>query len=345
MNQTVSQNKSRRRGFTIFAVVVLVIGCGAVFVGWLWHGEETTDDAFIDGHVTAVSPQIAGRVELVQVEDNQHVNFGQVLVTLDAVDMQNALQDALDEEAITASLVVENQAQRVAVEASLGKARANVELAEANFRRDERERQRYLQSGTAVSRSDLDYRIAQARSSEARLNANRQEVIYTEALLKKVDSMIASSQTSLNKCHTAVTMARLQLSRTQIIAPTSGYVTKRTAEPGNIVEAGSTLLYVVSDRVWVTANFKESQLRHMRRGQNVMIEVDAWPDQQFKGHIDSMQRATGSVFNLLPAENATGNYVKIVQRVPVKIVFDDPASKQVYLAPGMSVIPHVDVRN
>lgn len=333
----------RRHTFIIFGVVSLLIIAGVGITVWLGKDTETTDDAFIDGHIVAISPQIAGRVEQVNVKDNQHVLTGQILISLDKVDRQNALQNAQDAEVITKSKLEENKAQLVALQASLKKARANMHVAEVNFQRDTREYQRYRNSGSAVSHSELDARAAQAQISEATLHANQQEVNYRIALLREAESTITSTKSILAKNHTAVELAQIQLSRTQIVAPIDGYVTKRTVEPGNVINENSILLYLVSDNVWVTANFKESQLRYMRAGQPVNITVDAWPNHSFKANIDSLQRATGSVFNLLPPENATGNYVKIVQRVPVKIVFNDPSVRDFPLSPGMSVIPNVDI--
>lgn len=343
MSESVSPTSGRKRAFTMFTIVmVLVILGGGAW--WLaWRNVESTDDAFIDGHISALAAQISGRVTQVLVADNQHVQAGELLIQLDDRDQKNALQYALAEQRITTSELAQHQAELEALQATLSKAKANLQLAKINFQHDSKEYSRYLRSGIAVSPSTIDNWAAQAKTSEATLLASEQEVSYTAAMLKKQISVIAVSQTTLQKNETAIEAARLQLSYTRITAPVSGYIAKRTAEKGNVVASGSTLLHLVSDQLWVTANFKETQLKTMQPGQPVQIQIDAWPNKKFPAKVDSMQRATGSVFSLLPSENATGNYVKIVQRVPVKIVFTDKEQFNYPLAPGMSVVPYVDV--
>ncbi len=154
-----------------------------------------------------------------------------------------------------------------------------------------------------------------------------------------------AAQATIEQDDVEISNARLQLSYCKITAPIAGKITRRTVEVGNVVSAGEPLLAVVSNDLWVTANYKETQLDHMRVGQKVRIEIDSFPDVVFKGHVDSFQKGSGSVFSTLPAENATGNFVKVVQRVPVKILFDDTDKRDRYpLAPGMSVDPRVTVR-
>jgi membrane fusion protein (multidrug efflux system) len=160
--------------------------------------------------------------------------------------------------------------------------------------------------------------------------------------VRENDLQSASSQKEQQSA--AVQQAELNLSYTKIYAPESGYITKKSVEPGNFVQPGQVLMALVSDRLWVTANFKETQLEHMRSGQSVTIKVDAYPQLKLHGHVDSIQSGSGARFSLLPPENATGNYVKVVQRVPVKIVVDDSPASEFRLGPGLSVIPEVKVR-
>ncbi|MCU5775497.1 HlyD family secretion protein [Erwiniaceae bacterium BAC15a-03b] len=341
----VNQQRQKRRVFTLFAL--LILAAALLLVGWWWfflRAVESTDDAFIDGHLSQISAQIAGRVERIAVEDNQMVKRGDLLIELDPRDRQIALDKALAARSITQAKIGQSVAELTALEASLGQVEANVQLAEAEYQRDEKQYLRYRQSGSAVSHSELDAKAASAKTSAATLLAQRKNISYSKAQLLKARAALVENQATLQQDDAEIASARLLLSYTRITAPGDGYVTKRTAEAGNTVSAGSVLMVVIDSHVWVTANFKENQLAAMRPGQRVEVRVDAWPRQRFKARVDSIQRATGSVFSLLPAENATGNYVKIVQRVPVKIVFTDADIAHYALSPGMSVVPYVNVK-
>jgi membrane fusion protein (multidrug efflux system) len=254
------------------------------------------------------------------------------------------LDKSLAMRSITDARIAQTRAELVALEANIGQAQANQQLAEAEHQRDQKEYQRYLRSGSAVSHSDLDAKAANARISAATLQAQRKTLSYHRAKLLKTQATLQEYQATLRQDDSEIANARLLLGYTKITAPNDGYITRRTVEVGNTISTGNTLMYVVNNRVWVTANFKETQLAYMHAGQNVEVSVDAWPQRRFKAKVDSIQRGTGAVFSLLPAENATGNYVKIVQRVPVKIVFNDDSVDRFPLAPGMSVTPYVDVQ-
>jgi membrane fusion protein (multidrug efflux system) len=246
-------------------------------IGWVHLSSyQSTDDAFLEGHIIRVAPRVAGHVRRCYVLDNQEVHKGDLLVELDPDLYAAGLQAA--------------QAQSQ----------------EAFW---ELQRMEAMRKSSSVSEFDLQKARAKALS------------------------MAALEET-----------ARLQLSYTRILAPTDGRVTKKTVEEGNYVRVGDTLFSLVPKEVWVVANFKESQLAWMRPGQPVEIRVDAYPQKRWKGHVDSVQRGSGARFSLLPPENATGNYVKVVQRVPVKIVFDEPLVGPYELGPGMSAVPRVKVR-
>jgi membrane fusion protein (multidrug efflux system) len=305
---------------------------------------ESTDDAFIDGNMAQISVQIDGRITRIAVQDNQWVKRGELLLELDARDRRIMLDKSLAMRSITDARIAQTRAELVALEANIGQAQANQQLAEAEHQRDQKEYQRYLRSGSAVSHSDLDAKAANARISAATLQAQRKTLSYHRAKLLKTQATLQEYQATLRQNDSEIANARLLLSYTKITAPNDGYITRRTVEVGNTISTGNTLMYVVNNHVWVTANFKETQLAYMHAGQNVEVSVDAWPQRRFKAKVDSIQRGTGAVFSLLPAENATGNYVKIVQRVPVKIVFNDDTVDRFPLAPGMSVTPYVDVQ-
>ncbi|WP_437611371.1 HlyD family secretion protein [Erwinia sp. V71] len=342
---TPAQQQQKKRVFTLFAVIMLV--AALLVLGWWWfvgRSVESTDDAFIDGHLAQVSAQVDGRISRIVVQDNQRVKRGDLLLELDPRDRQIALDKALAARAITEARLAQTRAELTALEANIGQAEANLQLAEVESQRDQKEYQRYRNSGSAVSHSDLDAKAASAKTSAATLQAQRKTLSYNQAQLQKAQATLQEYQATLQQDDSEIASARLLLSYTRVTAPSDGFVTKRTAEAGNTISSGTTLMYVIDDHVWVTANFKETQLAHMRPGQRVEVSIDAWPQQRYQAKVDSIQRGTGAVFSLLPAENATGNYVKIVQRVPVKIVFTDDAVSRLPLAPGMSVIPYVSIQ-
>lgn len=339
-----AQRRQKRR---LFLIYLLLMGTAAVILllyWWsVWRGHETTDDAFVDGHIAQIAPQVAGRVTTLAVADNQPVKRGDLLMTLDSRDYQVALQKAIATRQVDMANLAQARADILARQATVAQDRANVQLAEANLARDRKEHARYLHSGRAVTVSDLDSKAASEKTSAASLLAAQKGADYSQAELEKSRAALTAAQATVRQDDASVAEAELNLGYTRLYAPFDGYVTRRDAEIGDYVTAGSVAMRVVSTQMWVTANFKENQLQHMRPGQPVQIRVDAFPDRQLSGRVESIQRATGSVFTLLPAENATGNYVKIVQRIPVKIVLDPPPASA-RLSPGMSVVPTVDVR-
>lgn len=262
------------------------------------------------------------------------------------------------------------EARRAAVEAEAKRAAADAERYRALYRKDEISRQMLERAETEArataanleaaartveaARAQLAQAQAARASAEASLRQAETLVRQAEGRLKEAqarpeqirvrqaDSQAADAETE--RARAALAQAELNLSYTKIYAPESGYITKKNVEPGNIVGAGQALMALVSDRLWVLANFKEVQLRRMRPGQPATIRIDAYPQRKFRGKVDSIQAGSGARFSLLPPENATGNYVKVVQRVPVKIVFDEPLPPELKIGPGMSVVPEVRVR-
>jgi len=280
--------------------------------------------------------------------------------------------------------VQQAEAAMGAAEAGLQQAEARRTAAEAEAQRAAADAERYraLYKKDEISKQLLDRAETEARATAANLDAARQMVAAAQAQLVQAKAARASAEASLRQAETlvrqaegrlkeaqsrpeqirirradfegagaeieraraALQQAELNLSYTKIYAPESGYVTKKAVEPGNIVGAGQALMALVSDRLWVVANYKEVQLQRMRPGQPVSIKIDAYPQRRFRGKVDSIQSGSGARFSLLPPENATGNYVKVVQRVPVKIVFDEPLPSELKIGPGMSVVPEVKVR-
>jgi membrane fusion protein (multidrug efflux system) len=428
----------RRPAFLIAAVIVLLIAAVVGIRYWLYaRSHESTDDAFIDAHITAVSPKVSGYIAKIHVQSNQQVKKGDLLLEIDPRDYQAKLDQAnaalaagearLKEAQTGVELTRANsqagvqqasgtvQQARADVEASraqaaaertrvtqagaaIGSAQANLQEAQAQVdaaqaelvrARADVERYQELYSKDEVSRQRLDQAIATARTAEAQTEAARQraaaaasqvnesqaaqrtaaetahraevEISSAQAQVREAQGKLAAANTapqqvaasqaqaqtasaSLEQLRAAVAQAELELSYTKLYAPDDGRVTNKSVEEGALVQSGQPLMAIVPGDVWVTANFKENQIGNVRPGQSTEITVDAYPDKVFKGHVDSIQAGTGSRFSLLPPENATGNYVKVVQRVPVKIVFDEPPDPAHMLAPGMSVVPEVKVR-
>jgi len=312
-------------------VVAIVAALAAITIWWLNARQyESTDDAFIDARPVPISAQIAGDIVAVPVTDNQFVQAGAELARIDPRDYQAAVEQA-------EAAVANYQAQIGAQQANIDEAQKQVTQAQAALQYSEQQNARdqaLLKTGAGTaqqaqqSATDLKQKQAAFAGAQANTIAAQKQLAVLQAQLK-------SARASLDK-------ARIDLARTTIVAPVAARVANLTAAKGAYAQPGAALMTLVPRAVWVTANFKETALTDMRPGQPVDIHVDAYPGKTFHGHIDSIQAGSGVAFSLLPPENATGNFVKVVQRVPVKIVFDRPPG--VYLGPGMSVVPSVKVR-
>lgn len=331
---------------TLAAVAALIAAlAGGAYYFWFIAPYESTDDAFIESHVTPIAPQVAGRVERVLVNDNQFVNAGDALVQIDPSDFEATLDQERANLASAKSRLAQAGAQLTVDQAKVEQEKASVIADEAEANRAEADSKRYQAVGTSgVSESQLDLATTQARSAAANVTAARNKELAAEAQASLDQASIQTAAAEIKKSEAAVRQAELNLSYTQVRAHESGYVTHRTVEADSYVEPGQALLAMVPQNVWVVANFKETQLRHMRPAQPVTVRVDAYPQIKFTGHVDSIQAGTGPRFSLLPPENASGNYVKVVQRVPVKIVLDVAGPDGVVLGAGMSVVPEVRVK-
>jgi len=331
----------------------LVIGLAAsgmvlllLLVLWWLHARqyESTDDAFIDARTVQISAQISAAIIDVPVTDNQLVDTGAVLVRLDPRDFRDQVAQTRAQINQSQANIDNIDAQIAAQEARIEQARKQVEQAQAALTFAQQESDRYqtlARQGTATVETAQQYmsNLLQSQASFAGAQAN---AVATEKQLPVLRTQRELAVAQLGQTRATGETADTNFSRTVITAPVAGRVTKLSAAKGNYAAVGQALMMFVPREVWVTANFKETQLDLMRPGQPVDIEIDAYPDRKFKGHVDSIQAGSGTAFSLLPAENATGNYVKIVQRVPVKIVFDKPPD--VELGPGISVMPTVKVR-
>ena len=326
-----------------------VLGVALLVGGAVWYflnaGYETTDDATIEAHVIEVSPKVSAHVKAVHFDDNYQVKRGDLLVELDPRDFEVNLASAQASLASAKSKLSQAQAQQNVAQAGIGQAKADLASAQAtadNAQADLKRNEQLYQTHV-IDRREYDASIAQAKSDVANVESNSKKVTSQEAQVQLTAAQYAAASAEEKQAEAQLRQAELQLSYTQIYAPFDGRVTKKSVEPGNYVQPGQTLFSLVPPDVWVIANFKETQLKNMRVGQPVSVQVDAVPGPDFKAHVDSFQVGTGGRFTLLPPENATGNFVKVVQRVPVKIVFDEPASKLERLWAGESVEPKVNV--
>ena len=378
----------------ILVVVILLVLVGGFFLWRYLRTYESTDDAQVDVHLYPVSARISGYVVRVNVDDNQWVQKGTVLVEIDPKDFEVAVAQAqanlANAEATaqslnitvpitstnttsqlrsTASGVENSRAGIIAAERQLSAAHAQVEQAEANDVRAQEDLHRYklLVDKREIAQQVYDQAVASAKASTAAVDAARANESAAQQFVQQAQSRLVESQANLQYAETGpqqvsstrarvraaiadveqkralLEQAQLNLEYTRIVAPVTGEVNKSVVVGMN-VQAGQQLLTVVPlDEIWVTANFKETQLRRMRVGQKAKVHVDA-TGRTLNGHVDSIAGATGPTFSLLPPENATGNYVKIVQRIPVKIVLEQGENRDHLLRPGMNVVPDIYLR-
>lgn len=384
-----TQSSGFRIGIVIAIVVLLIIG---IFAYRYFTSYESTDDAQVDGHINSVSARISGHVTKLNVQDNQYVPAGTVLVEIDPADYQVAYEKAkADYEDAQAAAVaagvnvpltsVNTSSQVSSTEADVNSARAGIQVAqqqyeaakadlqqaEANDVKAQNDLGRYKQlvEKQEISSQQFDQAVAASRASAAAVvaarassDAARQQVTQAQGKLVQAEAnyryantaprqmeimraRAASAAAQAQRKKADLDQAALNLQYTKIIAPVNGIVSNRTVEVGQNVAPGQELMKVINlDDVWITANFKETQLRNMKAGQKVTIEVDA-NGRKYDGRIDSVAGASGARFSLLPPENATGNYVKVVQRVPVKIILNSGSNNDHQLRPGESVTPKV----
>jgi len=323
----------KRRGLAAFltGATLLAAALGTAYYVRAVAPFEATDDAFIDGHVIGISPQVAAPVAAVHIDDNQVVHKGDLLVELDGTDYEVALSQARGAEAASRGKLAQARAGVAAAESAVLEAQASVHSVRATFENAETELRR--QQGVdarARSQKDLDGAVATRKTSSA-----AQDRAQARATVTAAEGDCQKAQADTRK-------AQVNLDHCRILAPTDGRIAGKAVDAGAYVTPANPLFQLVPAQVWVVANFKETQLKHMRPGQPVEVSVDAFPSLTLTGRVDSIQSGTGSRFSVIPTENATGNFVKVVQRIPVKIRLDQDTLGQ--LAPGMSVEPRVRVR-
>jgi len=337
----------RRRVFVILVVVLLILGVGGTIYYLYARQFEDTDDAFIDGHIVPINPQVSALVAAIHIDDNVRVKKGDLLVELDPTDYQVALAQARGAEASARGKLEQARSGVPAAKSAVTEAQAELDSAQVNFDNVNRDLQRYQGlDERAKSQQQLDNATAAQKRAQADVEQAKAKLQATTAQVATAQADVTAAEGDLQKAQADTHRAEVQLGYCRIYAPCDGQVTSKSVDPGIYVTPTTQLFELVPAEVWVTANFKETQLDNMQPGQPVSISVDAYPDREFHGTVNSIQSGTGSRFSVIPAENATGNFVKIVQRVPVKITFDSDVNSDPnhLLSPGMSCEPKVRIR-
>lgn len=322
-NTQKEQKRPRKRYFAIGAGILT-----ACAVAYFVHDAlvyQTTDDAYVETTTVQVAPRVSGQITEVYITDNQKINEGDLVAKIDPADYEIKLAQA--EAKYERTLLNQKNAK-----ANFKASQSNIDVAKKDL-----ERYQNLFEQGAVSKQTLD--AAQAKYDSAQASLTQSE----EALLSESGSKVADAD--LKEIKALRDKAKLDLDYTNIYAPQTGTVSSRRVEKGMYVNVGTPLFVIVPENVWVVANYKENQLRKMKPGQEVDIKIDTYPNHTFKGKVDSIQRASGAKSSLFPPENAVGSFVKIVQRIPVKIVFTEKIDTDKYnIVPGMSVVPKVRVK-
>lgn len=354
-------NQQRKKIAFILFPIIIMMGAVAIYLYLQYSATHiSTDDAFVDGRMHVIAPKVSGTVKAIHIQDNQFIKRNDLILEIDPVDyevMVRQAQAALDAQRTTLSEIkdgvdtVRKQMEQITAELEAGQAnlelqKANLELAKADLQRSE-----YLLKKEAIAKQQYDnaknrYEVAsaQVKAGEAQVKELEASLGAQKALIKQTEAKIPTQKSQIRQGEAALQRAELNKGYTKIYAPADGYITKRTVEIGNQVQAGQPLMAIVplnQEDVWITANYKETQLKKVKPGQRVAIKVDTYPGHVFYGKVDSVMAGTGAVFSLFPPENATGNFVKVVQRVPVKIVLDKGSDPGHLLRIGMSVVPTI----
>ena len=344
-------------------IVILITAIIALYIYVTYKKTHiSTDDAFIDGRIHTTSSKIPGTVRHVYVHDNEFVGKGTLLVDLDekdydirvkqAVSALNAEKSKLSELDTNIEVTKKKLSELIFLVTS---SQANLKLREAELRQSDLDLKRIselfakkIATKEQFDKTKTSHDIAKVRreAAEERVKQSKASLETQHAVIKQAESTYNAQKSKVKQKEELLAAEELQKSYTKIYAPVDGYVTKKNVETGNQIQAGQPLMAVVPlDDIWITANYKETQIERVTPGQKVDIRIDTYPDQRFHGTVHSIMAGTGSVFSLFPPENATGNYVKVVQRIPVKIILDDVRSTDCVFRIGMSVVPTIIIEN
>jgi membrane fusion protein, multidrug efflux system len=319
-------------------ILLIIIVCAAAFGARQWVHSKThieTDNAFIESHIHSISSRVPAMVKRVVVVDNQFVHKGDLLVELDASDYQARARTAAASLDMAKNETSGDYAQVESARASIGLATAKLEQANLDLQRGEALFSKEVIPKEQLERLRTARKVAQMQLKEAQEAEHHAQAVIGISGTGSRDARVAQKQGELET-------ASLNLSYTRIVAPSDGYITKKSVEPGNYLQPGQSFMALVTlDDAWVTANYKESQLTDVKPGQKVEFTVDTYPGRTFKGSVESIMAGTGAAFSMLPPENATGNYVKVIQRIPVRIAIDKGSDPEHLLRIGMSVVPTI----
>lgn len=337
-------SKKIKIGLLIFLILSVLIVMGREIYYYIVY--ERTDDAYVEGTIVPIAPQVSGKVVKVFVDHNQKVNKGDPLIEIES-------DDYLAELNVKKSAVNTLENEQREIESALNEAKARSRSAEANLQATlaqrvlaerEYERIKELYKEDLVSKSKFDAAEASLKVAQAQQKAAESQIKEIESIINTLSIKLKTKTYQIGKAQAELKLADINLKRTLIVAPIDGRVAKKSVEIGQYLRSGQLIMAVVDEQnIWIGANFKETQIEKMRVGQPVKVKVDAYPGKTFKGHVASFQPGTGAVFSLFPPENATGNFVKVVQRIPVRIIIDSIFDPNYPLWPGMSVVPYVDV--
>ena len=361
MGENKEKPNNRKKKIAVFIIFPGLIVIGAVVLFFYREYKAThisTDDAFVDGRVHAIASKIPGTVKAIYVNDNQFVKKGVPILEIDPIDYEVRVKEAqagLETERAKLSEIRDRvetaKKQLIGILASMEEARANLELQEAtlrqaavDFKRTESLLKKEVIPKEQYDKAKTTYDVAAAQVKAARERLKQLEASFEtqKAVIKQTETSLIPQQAQIRQKEVILKGAELSKSYTIIYSPSDGYIAKKSVEIGNQIQLGQSLMAVVSlNDIWITANYKETQLERVNPGQKVKIKVDTFPGKVFYGKVESVQAGTGAVFSLFPPENATGNYVKIVQRIPVKIILDRGTDPSHNLRIGMSVVPTI----
>ena len=358
-NKEKPNNRRKKIAAIIIFPVLIVIGAVVLFLYREYKATHiSTDDAFVDGRVHAIASKIPGTVKAIHVNDNQFVKRGGPILEIDPIDYDVRVKEAqagLETEIAKLSEIRDKvdtaKKQLAGIMASMEEARANLELQEANLRQAEVDfkRAESLLKKEVIPREQYDkakttydVAVAQVKAAKERIKQLEASLETQKAVVKQTETSLIPQQAQIQQKEATLKGTELSKSYTIIYSPSDGYIAKKSVETGNQIQSGQSLMAVVPlNDIWITANYKETQLERVKLGQKVKIIVDTYPGKVFYGKVESVQAGTGAVFSLFPPENATGNYVKIVQRIPVKIILDQDTDPSHNLRIGMSVVPTI----
>lgn len=344
MAKETEHEKTEKKSSKIMPIILGLLLLGGIVFGvkeYIYYSKhEDTDDAQIDGDISPVVARVGGYVDTIMFEENQHVTQGQQLVKIDDRDYKVKLEQALSTQKVASASVGVSQSQIYTTAANAASTKAQVETARVRLQQAQRDYERYanLVKDGSVTRQQFEQAQVNRDAAQAALQAAQDQYKAAQEQVSGTKNQLNVTNTGVSQKQGDIDFAKLQLSYTNITAPATGIVSKKSVQKGQLVQPGQTLFSIVNDNsLFITANFKETQLNNLRAGEKVNIEVDAFPDTKIEGTVYNFSPATGAKFSLLPPDNATGNYVKVVQRVPVKIKIN--ASKEIMdkLRPGMSV--------